>query len=65
MIRPMANKTRLTKLPGGLRVATCEMPHAETALSVLELIDQAHHGGVGGTIDAAFRGLVLEQIHGR
>jgi predicted Zn-dependent peptidase len=31
MIRPMANKTRLTKLPGGLRVATCEMPHAETA----------------------------------
>ncbi len=27
----MANKTRLTKLPGGLRVATCEMPHAETA----------------------------------
>ena len=27
----MANKTRLTKLPGGLRIATCEMPHAETA----------------------------------
>jgi len=27
----MPNKTRLTKLPGGLRIATCEMPHAETA----------------------------------
>lgn len=27
----MANKNRLTTLPGGLRVATCEMPHAETA----------------------------------
>ena len=27
----MANKSRLTKLPGGLRIATCEMPHAETA----------------------------------
>ena len=27
----MANKTRVTKLPGGLRIATCEMPHAETA----------------------------------
>ena len=27
----MANKTRLSNLPGGLRVATCEMPHAETA----------------------------------
>jgi len=24
-------KTQLTTLPGGLRVATCEMPHAETA----------------------------------
>lgn len=27
----MANKSRLTKLPNGLRIATCEMPHAETA----------------------------------
>ena len=27
----MANNTRLSNLPGGLRVATCEMPHAETA----------------------------------
>lgn len=27
----MANKSRLTKLPSGLRIATCEMPHAETA----------------------------------
>lgn len=27
----MANKTRVTKLPSGLRIATCEMPHAETA----------------------------------
>lgn len=27
----MANKTRVTKLPNGLRIATCEMPHAETA----------------------------------
>jgi len=31
MNHPMPNKTRLTKLPGGLRIATCEMPHAETA----------------------------------
>ena len=27
----MANKIQVTKLPGGLRIATCEMPHAETA----------------------------------
>jgi len=27
----MANKSRLTKLPNGLRIATCEMPHAQTA----------------------------------
>ncbi len=27
----MANTTKLTTLPGGLRVATCEMPHAQTA----------------------------------
>lgn len=27
----MANTTHLTTLPGGLRVATCEMPHAQTA----------------------------------
>ena len=27
----MANITKLTTLPGGLRVATCEMPHAQTA----------------------------------
>ena len=27
----MANKSRITKLPNGLRIATCEMPHAETA----------------------------------
>ena len=27
----MANKSRLTKLPNGLRIATCEMAHAETA----------------------------------
>ena len=27
----MANKTRLVKLPNGLRIATCEMPHVETA----------------------------------
>jgi predicted Zn-dependent peptidase len=27
----MANVTKLTTLPGGLRVATCEMPHAQTA----------------------------------
>lgn len=27
----MPNKTQLTKLPNGLRIATCEMPHAETA----------------------------------
>ena len=27
----MANKSRLTKRPNGLRIATCEMPHAETA----------------------------------
>lgn len=27
----MVNKTQLTTLPGGLRVATCEMPHAQTA----------------------------------
>ena len=27
----MPNVTKLTTLPGGLRVATCEMPHAQTA----------------------------------
>ena len=27
----MSNITKLTTLPGGLRVATCEMPHAQTA----------------------------------
>lgn len=27
----MGNTTKLTTLPGGLRVATCEMPHAQTA----------------------------------
>jgi len=27
----MPNITKLTTLPGGLRVATCEMPHAQTA----------------------------------
>ena len=27
----MANKSRLTSLPNGLRIATCEMPHAQTA----------------------------------
>jgi predicted Zn-dependent peptidase len=27
----MANKTCVTKLPNGLRIATCAMPHAETA----------------------------------
>lgn len=27
----MPNTTKLTTLPGGLRVATCEMPHAQTA----------------------------------
>ena len=27
----MSNVTKLTTLPGGLRVATCEMPHAQTA----------------------------------
>lgn len=27
----MANKSQLTTLPNGLRIATCEMPHAETA----------------------------------
>ena len=27
----MLNKTHLTQLPGGLRVATCEMPYAQTA----------------------------------
>ncbi len=27
----MSNTTKLTTLPGGLRVATCEMPHAQTA----------------------------------
>jgi predicted Zn-dependent peptidase len=27
----MPNNSRLTKLPGGLRIATCEMPHVETA----------------------------------
>lgn len=27
----MTNKSRLAKLPNGLRIATCEMPHAETA----------------------------------
>jgi predicted Zn-dependent peptidase len=27
----MPNSSRLTKLPGGLRIATCEMPHVETA----------------------------------
>ena len=27
----MANKTQVTRLPSGLRIATCEMPHAETA----------------------------------
>lgn len=27
----MPNLTKLTTLPGGLRIATCEMPHAQTA----------------------------------
>lgn len=27
----MGNLTRISKLPNGLRIATCEMPHAETA----------------------------------
>ena len=27
----MSNKARVTRLPGGLRIATCEMPHAQTA----------------------------------
>ncbi|NBR49518.1 insulinase family protein, partial [bacterium] len=27
----MPNKSQLTQLPGGLRVATCEMPYAQTA----------------------------------
>ena len=27
----MSNITKLTTLPGGLRIATCEMPHAQTA----------------------------------
>jgi pimeloyl-ACP methyl ester carboxylesterase len=31
ILLPMANKSQLTKLPSGLRIATCEMPHAETA----------------------------------
>lgn len=29
--KQMPNTTKLTTLPGGLRVATCEMPHAQTA----------------------------------
>ena len=30
-MNPPLNKSRLTKLPNGLRIATCEMPHAQTA----------------------------------
>lgn len=39
-------KTQLTKLPGGLRVATCEMPHVETAAVGI-------WAGVGGRHESA------------
>lgn len=42
-----------------------EMAHAESALAVPRLVDEAHHRRIRRDEDAAFRVLLGDQVHGR